>query len=354
MYEIIHETSFDGLAAALEALDVRRKKLCVITDDVVNDLYGDEIRSILVGCCTACHTVVIPHGEKSKSLEICASVYDALIDKHFDRSDMIIALGGGVVGDLAGFVAATYMRGLPYVQIPTTLLAQADSSIGGKTAVDFKEYKNMVGAFNNPALVYMNAAALQTLDARQFSSGFAEIMKHGLIRDEQFYTWLVKHRDAICKREPDVLMQMVARSCEIKKAVVTADPEERGLRVILNFGHTIGHAIEKYKDFSLLHGECVALGCIAASYISYKRQMISEEQYLEIRDMFVPFGLPITVDGIDASAIVKLVASDKKMRDGKLQFVLLEGVGAAVVRTDVSESEIRAALRELECHETIT
>ena len=233
------------------------------------------------------------------------------------------------------------------MQIPTTLLAQADSSIGGKTGVDFDGYKNMVGAFKMPRLVYMNLATLTTLDDRQFYSGFAEIMKHGLIRDAALYEWLIENMYEICERDMTVLQEMLKRSCMVKKLVVEKDPSEQGERALLNFGHTVGHAIEKAKNFELFHGECVALGAVAAAFISWKREMLSMEEYYEIRDMFVPFYLPITVDDIDPQEILKLTKSDKKMESGRIKFVLLKKIGKAVIDNTVTDEEILAAIEEI-------
>ena len=251
------------------------------------------------------------------------------------------------MGDVTGYVAATYLRGIRYVQVPTTLLSQADSSIGGKTGVDFDGYKNMVGAFKMPSLVYMNPGALATLEDRQFFSGFAEVMKHGLIRDAAFYEWLIENMYEICERNMDVLQEMLIHSCTIKKYIVEKDPTEQGDRALLNFGHTVGHAIEKAKDFSLLHGECVALGAVAAAYISWKRELLSMEEYYEIRDMFVPFYLPISVDEIDPEEILRLTKSDKKMESGKIRFVLLKKIGKAVTDNTVTDEELLAAIREI-------
>ena len=273
--------------------------------------------------------------------------YRFLIEEKFDRKDLLIALGGGVVGDVTGFIAATYLRGVDFVQIPTTLLAQADSSIGGKTGVDFDGYKNMVGAFYMPKLVYMNIATLKTLDDRQFYNGFAEIMKHGLIKDGSFYEWLLDKMYEICDRDTDTLLEMVQRSCMVKKLVVEKDPTEKGDRALLNFGHTIGHAIEKSMNFTLMHGECVALGCVAAAYISWKHEWLSMEEYYEVRDMFVPFNLPISIEGIDPEEILALTKSDKKTEGTKIKFVLLKKVGKAVIDLNVTDDDIVNAVKEI-------
>lgn len=242
---------------------------------------------------------------------------------------------------------STYLRGIDYVQIPTTLLAQADSSIGGKTGVDFDGYKNMVGAFKMPRLVYMNLAALQTLEDRQYFAGFAEVMKHGLIKDAPFYEWLIENMYEICERDLTVLQEMMVRSCNVKRVVVEKDPTEQGDRALLNFGHTIGHAIEKARGFELYHGECVALGAVAAAYISWKRELLAMEEYYEIRDMFVPFYLPISVDKLDVQEILRLTKSDKKMESGQIKFVLLKKIGKAVIDRTVTDEEIVAAINEI-------
>ncbi|MCI9674312.1 MAG: 3-dehydroquinate synthase [Lachnospiraceae bacterium] len=346
-YDIVFTQSFDGLWDELQALGCADKRLCIVTDSKVDELYGAAVLDLLEGKCLKAVKYVFPNGEENKTPDTVAGVYRFLIEEGFDRKDLLVALGGGVVGDLTGFAAATYLRGIDFIQVPTTLLSQADSSIGGKTGVDFDGYKNMVGAFKMPRLVYMNLATLSTLDDRQFFSGFAEIMKHGLIKDCIFYEWLIENMYEICERDLNVLQEMLLRSCNVKKLVVEKDPTEQGDRALLNFGHTIGHAIEKYKNFQLYHGECVALGCVAAAYISWKREMISMEEYYEIRDMFVPFNLPISIYDIDPGEIVKLTKSDKKMEAGKIKFILLKKIGKAVIDRTVTEEEILAAVNEI-------
>lgn len=346
-YDIVFTRSFDELPAELEALDVKDRKVCIITDSRVDEHYGEQVLEILRGCCRKAVKYVFPNGEENKNLDTVRGIYRFLIEEGFDRKDLLFALGGGVVGDTAGYVAATYLRGVRFIQAPTTLLSQADSSIGGKTGVDFEGYKNMVGAFKMPALVYVNLSTLATLEDRQYFSGFAEVMKHGLIRDGAFYEWLIQKMYEICERDLDVLEEMLVRSCSVKKAVVEKDPTEQGERALLNFGHTIGHAIEKAKDFQLYHGECVALGAVAAAYVSWKRELLSMEEYYEIRDMFVPFNLPITVEGIDPEEILRLTRSDKKMESGQIRFVLLKKIGRAFLDNTVTDGEILAAVNEI-------
>lgn len=346
-YDIVFSTSFEDLLEELKQLLITDRKVCIVTDSHVKSLYGDEVMGLLEGNCRKNVLFSFDAGEENKTLDTVKSIYTFLIKEKFDRKDLLIALGGGVVGDITGYVAATYLRGIDFVQIPTTLLAQADSSIGGKTGVDFDGYKNMVGAFYMPKLVFMNVGTLKTLEDRQFYRGFAEVMKHGLIKDSSFYEWLIENMYEICDRELETLLEMIQRSCMIKKLVVEKDPTEKGDRALLNFGHTIGHAIEKYKNFMLTHGECVALGCVAAAYISWKHEWLSMEEYYEIRDMFVPFYLPITIDDIDCEEILRLTKSDKKVEGGSIKFILLKKVGKAVIDRNVTDEEILNALSEI-------
>ncbi len=354
-YDIVLEDSFQNLPAELENLfpdsgsGLKGKSLCVITDSNVNALYGKEIEALLKPACKALFFYVFPAGEESKTLETVTGIYRYLIEKKITRRDMLIALGGGVTGDITGFAAASYLRGIDFVQVPTTLLSQVDSSIGGKTGVDFEQYKNMVGAFHMPRLVYTNISVLKDLDERQFASGFAEVMKHGLIKDRKFYEWLIENSYEIGEREENTLREMVYRSCVIKKNVVKKDPTEQGERALLNFGHTIGHGIEKASNFNLLHGECVALGCIAAAHISYMKNLIGEDEYLEIRDMFVLFSLPIALRNISFTEkeVVENTKSDKKNASGTLRFILLQRLGKAFIDESVTEKEMLEAVKEL-------
>ncbi len=346
-YDIVFTASFDELKEELARFDFSGKKICIITDSHVKELYSDEVMEILTGNCKKNVLYSFTAGEENKTLDTVRDAYKFLIEEKFTRTDLLIALGGGVVGDVTGFIAATFLRGVDFIQIPTTLLAQSDSSIGGKTGVDFDGYKNMVGAFYMPRLVYMNVSTLKTLDDRQFFGGFAEVMKHGLIKDSAFYEWLLDHIYEIGDRDAETLIEMVMRSCMVKKLVVEKDPTEKGDRALLNFGHTIGHAIEKAKNFTMSHGECVALGCVAAAFISWKHEWLSMEEYYEIRDMFVPFNLPISVEGIDPEEILALTKSDKKMSSSNLKFILLKKVGKAVIDLNVTDEDILNAVKEI-------
>ena len=346
-YDIVFADSFDFLLDELLALDIENRSVALITDSNTAKLFGNTVQGILDGHCKQVLHHTFTAGESNKTLDTVKEIYKALIEAQFNRKDLLIALGGGVVGDITGYAAATYLRGVDFVQIPTTLIAQSDSSIGGKTGVDFDGYKNMVGAFYMPKLVYMNISALKELDDRQFYAGFAEVMKHGLIKDAVFYEWLLEHMYEIHDRDSDTLEEMVMRSCMVKKLVVEKDPTEQGDRALLNFGHTIGHAIEKAMNFEMVHGECIALGMVAAAYISWRHNWLSMDEYYEVRDMFVPFNLPISIDSIDPEEILRLTKSDKKMDTDRIKFVLLKKVGKAVIDKTVTDDEILEAIREI-------
>ena len=346
-YEIFLEKSFDMLTQRLSVCEPENRRLCLVTDSTVNQYYGDEVENILATCAKQVTRFVFPAGEENKNLNVVQDLYEHLIQNHFERKDMLVALGGGVVGDLTGFAAATYLRGVDFIQIPTTLLSQVDSSIGGKTGVDFDSYKNMVGAFHQPSLVYMNLNTLKTLDTQQFACGMGEILKHGLIKNAGYYEWLITHMMEINDRELPVLLEMVQESCRNKGAVVEKDPTEKGERALLNFGHTIGHAIEKVKSPELLHGQCVALGSVAAAYISFKRGLLSTEEFYEIRDMNVGFDLSFLVDGINSQEILRITKSDKKMDAGRVKFILLKGIGKAFIDHTVTDEEMLEAIEFL-------
>lgn len=349
-YSIWLEPDFKRLPGALEELSVKNRKICIVTDTSVAGLYSEQLQAVLEGCCAGVSIFVFPAGEENKTLDTVRRLYEHLILEKYDRKDMLAALGGGVVGDLTGFAAATYLRGIDFIQIPTTLLSQVDSSIGGKTGVDFDAYKNMVGAFHMPRLVYMNLSTLKSLPKRQFFSGMAEIIKHGLIQDSEYYEWLQDAHHTIMTGDYEALLHMIGESCRIKQQVVEADPTEKGIRAWLNFGHTIGHAVEKQKNFTMSHGECVALGCVAASRLSWKRQFITEEACRRIEQVFREYGLPVRVHGLLPEDILKATKLDKKMEAGKIRFVLLHRIGEACTAVDVTDEELLWAIRYL-CRE---
>lgn len=343
-YPIVFKKDFSGLADEMKSLEKTWKKICVVTDSHVAPLYLETVMTELKKCAEKVTFYVLPAGEANKNLEQIQGIYEHLIQEHFDRKDLLAALGGGVTGDMTGFAAATYLRGIDFIQIPTTLLSQVDSSIGGKTGVDFRQYKNMVGAFHQPHLVYINVSALKTLPAVEFSCGMGEILKHGLIRDKEYFRWLADHADAVLAKEEAACLEMIYKSCIIKKTVVENDPTEQGERAVLNMGHTIGHAVEKLKDFTLLHGQCVAVGCAASAYLSKQKGYISQEEFDEILNAFLLYGLPIKTDHLRQEEILAATKSDKKMENGKIKFVLMDRLGHAVVDTSISDQELLSAI----------
>ena len=344
-YSIYLEPDFSRFLNALEPLQVAGRRLCIVSDSTVYGRYGEEVKTLLTGNCAKVTSFVFPAGEENKTLDTVRNLYEHLILEKFDRKDLLVALGGGVVGDLTGFAAATYLRGIDFVQVPTTLLSQVDSSIGGKTGVDFDAYKNMVGAFHMPKLVYMNLGTLKTLSERQFACGMGEIIKHGLIQDKEYFTWLKENSKPVRDRTYGALLCMVEGSCRIKRHVVEEDPTEKGIRAWLNYGHTVGHAIEKLKNFKLCHGECVAIGSVAAAHLSVKRGLITEAEAEDIRKTLQFYGLPVSTDGLSAEEVLKTTKLDKKMDGGHIKFVLLKHIGEAAVYKDVEDAELLEAIR---------
>lgn len=344
IYDIVMERDFGGLKSQAEQLDIRERRLCIVTDSHVAPLYLEEVKAILSGCCRRVTEFIFPAGEEQKNLGTAQELYRHLILEHFDRKDMLVALGGGVTGDLCGFAAATYLRGIRFIQIPTTLLSQVDSSIGGKTGVDFDAYKNMVGAFHMPSLVYTNLSTLKTLPEEQFSSGMGEVVKHGLIRDREYYEWLKLNREGILARDLSVCQDMVLFSNRIKRDVVEQDPTEQGVRALLNFGHTLGHAVEKLKNFSMLHGHCVGAGCAAAAAISADRGLITRQEAEDVRETMELFHIPVRIGGLDAKQVIEATKNDKKMDGRAVKFILLSKIGEAYVDRTVSDAEMERGL----------
>lgn len=344
IYDIVTAEDFSALAGEMSLLGTSNHRICIVTDSNVAPLYLKEVSERLAPCCKELISFVFPAGEENKNLMTVQKLYEALISAKFDRSDLLIALGGGVVGDLCGFAAATYLRGISFLQIPTTLLSQVDSSIGGKTGVDFASYKNMVGAFHMPKLVYINIKTLHTLPDCQFSAGMGEVLKHGLIKDSAYYEWLLEHAGEIQKKELPVLREMVSGSNRIKRAVVEQDPKEQGERKLLNFGHTLGHAIEKQKHFELLHGECVALGALAAMKLCENRGLLTKAEVLRFQQALKTFQIKTSVSGVSKEEILQATKNDKKMDSGVIQFILLKQLGCAFVDRTVTDAEMTQAL----------
>ncbi len=342
-YDIWLEQDYGRLAERAGKLGLENRKVCIVTETNVAPHHVEPVIKALGTVAGKVVTFTFPAGEPNKNLETVQSLYAFLIEEGFDRNDVLAALGGGVVGDLTGFAAATYLRGIRFFQLPTSLLSMVDSSIGGKTGVDFKAYKNMVGAFYMPQFVYMNIAALHTLPEREYCSGFGEIIKHGLIKDKVFYAWLVQNCDGLLALEGELVTEMVYRSLLVKKDVVERDPREKGERALLNFGHTLGHAVEKLKNFSLLHGECVSIGMAAACYISCERGAITKKQFEDILSVLKKFRLPVSVGGIGTDDILSAASKDKKMDAGQIKFVLLKEIGGAYLDLAVTKQEMARA-----------
>jgi 3-dehydroquinate synthase len=325
-----------------------QKRVAIITNVTVAPLYLDRLREGLTSAGVRTLEIVLPDGESYKNSETLGTIYDALLSAKCERGTTLLALGGGVIGDITGFAAATYLRGVPFIQIPTTLLSQVDSSIGGKTAINHPLGKNMIGAFYQPRLVVADMSTLKTLPEREFKAGLAEIIKHGLIRDASLVSWIETHLDRLLARETEALTHVVLRSCEIKGAVVASDERELGDRALLNFGHTFGHAIESGMGYGTwLHGEAVAAGMVLAADLSRRLGMISPEEARRIRELIARAGLPVEVNGISASRMLELMSMDKKAKDGGLRFILLDGIGGAKIRGDVPNEIVAKSLAHL-------
>lgn len=347
IYNIYFNNSYDNIYSVIKDIGCTNRKICIVSDSNVAAFHIDTLKQLLDSNNITHVEYVFEAGEQNKNTDTIGEIYKVLIDAHFDRNDVLIALGGGVVGDMTGFAAATYLRGVRFIQCPTSLLAMVDSSIGGKTGVDYRGYKNMVGAFHMPSAVITNPSVLNTLPDREYISGFAEIVKHAFIQDKEYYNYLYDNAEAAINRDYDVITNIIYRSCLIKKAVVEEDPTEKGIRAFLNFGHTVGHAIEKYMDFKLLHGECVSLGCVVSLYISYKRGNITLDDYNMSVDLLKKYQLPVTISDIDEDTIVDITKSDKKVDGNIIKFVLLRSIGQAYIDTTVSSDEIKEALKSI-------
>lgn len=352
-YEVIIESGFEALKTKMNNLEMNNRKVCIVSDEAVFPIYGEEVKNIFENNCKSVTVVVLESSEISKSLESVAQTYKVLLDNEFNRTDYIVALGGGVVGDYSGFIAATYKRGMNFIQIPTSLQAMVDSSIGGKAGIDFEDYLNHIGTFKQPRFVYSNVDCLYTLDDIQFYSGFAQVMRYAIIKSSSVYEWIIDKMYEITDKDKSTLMDMIEQTVNIKKIYIEKDPFDiTGDRAILNLGQTVGNAIEKSKNFSMSHGDCTALGIIAAAHISLKRNMLSLDEYLEIRDMFVPFNLPITVDELDFDEVLNNIRADKKQSEDGLAFILLKRIGKAVIDRNVTDEEILEALKEIRFEET--
>lgn len=324
---------------------LKQKKVVVVSNTTVAPLYLDRLRSTLEKAGISVLPVILPDGERYKTWETLNLIFDSLLGAHCERSTTLIALGGGVIGDMGGFAAACYQRGMPFIQVPTTLLSLVDSSVGGKTAINHPLGKNMIGAFYQPKLVLADIATLDTLPDRELRAGLAEVIKYGLIRDPEFFVWLEGNMENLLAREREALAYAVYRSCENKAEVVAADERESGERALLNLGHTFGHAIETGLGYGeWLHGEAIAAGTLIAAELSRRLGWIDEAAVARIESLFLRAGLPVYGASLGASRYLELMRHDKKVQDGKLRLVLLEDIGKAVIFDGADEETIRAAI----------
>ena len=324
---------------------LRGREVLVVSNDTVAPLYLDPLLANL-GEDARAGALILPDGEQHKTFATLQTIFDALLEQRHSRHTTLVALGGGVVGDMVGFAAACYQRGVDFIQVPTTLLAQVDSSVGGKTAVNHPRGKNMIGAFHQPRRVVIDTTVLATLPAREFAAGLAEIIKYGCIRDAAFFDWLEANMDALLARDAQVLSRAIARSCEIKAEVVAADEREGGLRAILNFGHTFGHAIETHTGYgSWLHGEAVAAGMVLAADLSRRLGAVSEADVERIEALIERAGLPgCAPSDLSTGRFIELMGVDKKVIDGRLRLITLAGLGRAHILDDVPADILAAAI----------
>lgn len=321
--------NFTGIAAALDTVRFPRR-VGVVTNPTVGELYGRTLVAALTSGGRQVNVVQVPDGEQYKTLSTLESLYDTLIEWRFDRHCGLIALGGGVIGDLTGFAAATYLRGIPFVQVPTTLLAQVDSSVGGKTGVNHPQGKNLIGAFYQPRHVHIDVETLQSLPPREYAAGLAEVVKYGVIRDAGFFAWLADNRPALAERSVEALQHAVMVSCQIKANVVESDENEQGLRAILNYGHTFGHAVETLAGYGVIrHGEAVAIGMVMAARTSQRLGLCSASEVDRLVELLLGLDLPVTPPAFAPADYLAVMRHDKKVREGAIRLVLNHGIGAA-------------------------
>lgn len=346
-YPIYITTDYGDLRGSLNNAKINGK-IVLVTDTNVDKYQADACRDSLKNYEGEIHKYVIQAGEKSKNLDTIKDIYKFLIDLKLDRNSTLIALGGGVVGDITGFAAATFLRGINFVQIPTSLLAQSDSSVGGKVGVDFNDSKNIIGAFYQPKFVYININTLKTLPKRELQAGLAEVVKHGIIQDLDFFEYIDYNVNKIFGFDEGVLQYLAKVNCSIKGDVVEKDEKESGLRANLNFGHTIGHAIETVMNFKLLHGECVSLGMVAAFKMAQYLEMVEPELVEKVRGTLLKIGLPVRLEGIDVDKVYNQMFFDKKMKGNKLTFILpRKKIGEVIHCTIDDEVLIKRAISDL-------
>jgi len=329
--------------AALLARHIAARDVLVVTNSTVGPLYADRLCRGLAG--KRIQTVTLPDGEQYKTLAVLGQVFDALVEARLNRDGCVVALGGGVVGDMAGFAAACYQRGIEFVQVPTTLLAQVDSAVGGKTGINHPGGKNLIGAFHQPRAVLADLATLRTLPPRELRAGLAEVIKYGLVDDAGFLDWIEHNLDRLLALDMDALAQAVRRSCEIKARIVAADEREQGQRALLNLGHTFGHAIETAEGYGeWLHGEAVAVGMLLAADLSQRLGWLQPAEVERVRALLRRAGLPLEAPRIGAGRALQLMGMDKKVLQGRIRLVLLRRVGAGCVTGEYPAEVLQATL----------
>ncbi len=325
---------------------IRGNQVAVVSNDVVAPLYLETLREALAAL-PQVDVFLLPDGEQHKNLASYARVMDFLLERGHNRTTTLIALGGGVVGDLTGFAAATFQRGVDFIQVPTTLLAQVDSSVGGKTGVNHPRGKNMIGAFHQPRCVIADSSVFETLPDREYRAGLAEVVKYGVIHDPAFFGWLETHAADLTRRDPAAVAHAVRRSCEVKAEVVAADEREGGQRAILNFGHTFGHAIETLTDYrKFLHGEAVAMGMVLAADLSARLGRLDVADAARVTELLRAMGLPVKPPPLPVDDMLGVMKVDKKVQDGRLRLVLADSLGQAVVTDEVPPQALEAILAE--------
>lgn len=347
-YSIYIDQAFLAEGIRILRTKTAAKRVLVISDETVGAIYGKELLAILQEANFLAELVTVPAGESSKSAEHCMALYTKAIEYGLDRKSLIIALGGGVVGDLAGFVAATLLRGIPFVQIPTTLLAQVDSSVGGKVAINHPLGKNLIGSFYQPQMVLIDTDFFHTLPARELYTGLAEVIKYGVIADSELFAYLEANSRAVLHKDSHAMQHIITHSCRIKARIVEQDECETSVRAILNFGHTIAHAIETATDFTKYnHGEAVAIGMYGAAKLSNYLGLCSQEEVLRVGKLIEKLQLPTAAPDCNARELLPLLSRDKKVVNGKINWILLKQIGEVVITDEVPEELVQRVLSEI-------
>ncbi len=348
-YDIDIGTGLEKTGEHLKGLGFGRK-MALVTNPTVKKLYGQRVVDSLKAAGFMVMSIEVPDGEQHKNLDWANAIYTALLTNFFDRTSALVALGGGVIGDLTGFAAATFMRGVPFAQVPTTLLAMVDSSVGGKTGVNHPMGKNMIGAFHQPKKVLMDLSVLTSLPKEEFLSGMAEVIKYGVIRDAAFFEYLDKNRGKILALDPDALAFIIRRSCELKAEIVSKDEREGGLRAILNYGHTVGHAIETAENYTMRHGHAVAIGMVIAARLSHKTGLCDASAPERVETLIRSYGLPTDLSALDRTpTVTELIGAmqvDKKTEGGKVKFVLPKKIGEVVMTREWDEGLLKDLLEQ--------